>query len=176
MVTSSNLRQPADLERLAEAQFAPLSDAESKLLRATPKGETAYCGPSERDDDPNNNPANSDNWGSERWIRAELIRWLCVDRDAKGCVDPRGIRAHAAGITGKLDLTFVVVPFFLGLVHCSISDDLDLRFIEVPSIKLTGTCLPTLNADHSTVKGGISLQACALKVQCNFAARTSEET
>src|SRR5712692_3660291 len=158
MVPSSNLHQPADLEQLARARFAPLSDAEIKLLRAAPKGETAYCGPSVRDDDPNNNPADSDSWGSERWIRAELVRWLCVDRDAKDCVDPRGLRAHAAGIRGKLDLSFVVVPFFLELVHCSISDDLDLRFIEVPSIELTGTCLPSLNTDHSTVKGNISLQ------------------
>ncbi len=148
MVPSSNLHQPADLEQLARARFAPLSDAEIKLLRAAPKGETAYCGPSVRDDDPNNNPADSDSWGPERWIRAELVRWLCVDRDAKDCVDPRGLRAHAAGIRGKLDLSFVVVPFFLELVHCSISDDLDLRFIEVPSIELTGTCLPSLNTDH----------------------------
>src|SRR6266849_10345943 len=113
MVPSSNLHQPADLEQLARARFAPLSDAEIKLLRAAPKGETAYCGPSERDDDPNNDAANSNIWGSERWIRAELIRWLCVDRDAKDRVDPRGIRAHAARITENLDLSFVVVPFFL---------------------------------------------------------------
>src|SRR5712692_7970549 len=158
MVPDSDLPRPPDLEQRAQARFGPLSQAEINLLRAAPKGETAYCGPSERDDDPNNDAANSNIWGSERWIRAELIRWLCVDRDAKDLVDPRGVRAHAARIRGKLDLSFVVVPFFLELVHCSISDDLDLRFIEVPSIELTGTCLPSLNTDHSTVKGNISLQ------------------
>lgn len=66
MVPDSNLRQPADLEQLAEARFGPLSVAEIKLLRAALKGETAYCGPSERDDDPNNDPSSSDNWGPDR--------------------------------------------------------------------------------------------------------------
>lgn len=73
-------------------------------------------------------------------------------------MDPRGIRAHAALITEKLNLSFVVVPSFLGLRRCSLSDDLDLSFIEIPSIDLSGTCLPSLNADHATVKGSISLQ------------------
>jgi ribosomal protein L18 len=158
MVDSPNVRQPADLEQLARERFDPLSDAEISLLRAAPRGEIANCGLSRRDDDPNNNPVYSDNWGSERWIRAELIRWLCVDRDAKDRVDPRGVRAHAARIRGELDLSFVVVPFFLGLLRCSLSDVLDLRFIEIPSIDLTGTCLASLNADHATVKGSISLQ------------------
>src|ERR1700680_2452647 len=101
MLPSSNVRQPADLEQLARARFDSLSDAETGLLRAAHKGETAYCGPSERDDDPNNDPASSEDWGSERWIRAELIRWLCVGRDAKDRVDPRGVRAHGARVTGE---------------------------------------------------------------------------
>src|SRR6266849_4368870 len=158
MVPDSDLPRPPDLEQLAEARFGPLSQAEINLLRAAPKGETAYCGPSERDDDPNNDAANSNIWGSERWIRAELIRWLCVDRDAKDLVDPRGVRAHAARIRGKLDLSFFVVPFFLGLFRCSFSDDLDLKFIEIPAINLSGSCLPSLNADHATVKGSVWLK------------------
>jgi sRNA-binding regulator protein Hfq len=158
MVRSSNVRRPVDLEQLAGARFDQLTDAEIKLLRAAPEGETAYCGPSKQDDDPNNNPASADNWGSERCIRAELIRWLCVDRGGKERVDPRGIRAHAACIRGKLDLSFVVIPFFLGLLRCRLSDDLDLRFIDVPSMDFSGTCLASLNADHATVKGSISLQ------------------
>ena len=154
----SSLAQPADLEQLAEARFGPLSVAETKLLRAAPKGEIAYCGPSEQDDDPNNDPVNSGNWAQDRWIRAELIRWLFVDREAKDLLDPRGIRAHAACITGKLDLSFVVVPFLLALRRCSLSDHLELSFIGIPSIDLSGTLLPSLNAEHATVKGSISLR------------------
>jgi hypothetical protein len=143
---SESLGHPADLEQLARERFGPLNLAEIRLLRAAPTGEIAYCGPSKRDEDPNNSPDNSDNWGPERWISADLVRWLCVERAAKDLVDPRGVRAHAAGIRGKLDLSFVVVPFFLGLVHCSLSEEIDLRFTEIPSVNLCGTYLPSLNA------------------------------
>jgi len=45
-------RRPVDaLEVLARARFGVLSQAELKLLRAAPKGEVAWCGPSAKDDD-----------------------------------------------------------------------------------------------------------------------------
>jgi hypothetical protein len=73
--------QPVDnLEALARARFGDLSQAELKLLRAAPKGEMAWCGPSAKNDDPANDPAKADEWAHEREIRADLIRWLCVDR------------------------------------------------------------------------------------------------
>jgi hypothetical protein len=154
---------PLDLEQLARAQFDRLSDAEIKLLCAAPKGETAYCGPSERDDDPDNDPAHWDSWGDEREIRAELVRWLCVDRDAKDRVDPRGIRVQAARIGGKLDLSFVVAPFPLSLHRCGLCEDLDLGFAEIPSVDFSETFLPSLNADHAAVKGDLSLRGLTSK-------------
>jgi hypothetical protein len=149
---------PLDLEQLVQAQFDRLSDAEVKLLHAAPKGETAYCGPSEREDDLDNDPARWGSWGHKREIRAELIRWLCVDRDAKDRVDPRGIRVHAARIAGKLDLSFVGVPFPLSLHRCGLCQHLDLSFTEIPSVDLSETCLPSLNALHATVKGDLNLR------------------
>lgn len=153
----SDVQQP-DLEQLAVARFGPLSSAEINLVRASPKGETAYCGPSEEDNDPDNDPVGSDAWGEERWIRAGLVRWLCVDRDAVGRVDPRGVIVHAALIKGELDLSFVIVPFFLGLIRCSLSDQLVLRFIEIPSLDISGTRLPSLDAEHALVRGSVSLR------------------
>jgi hypothetical protein len=37
------VHQP-DLEQLARTRFDPLSEAEMRLVRAAPNGETAYCG------------------------------------------------------------------------------------------------------------------------------------
>jgi hypothetical protein len=171
MVPDSKACQPADLDELAEARFGPLGVAEIKLLRAVIKGETAYCGPNERDGDPNNDPASADSWGPEREIRADLIRWLCIAGSARDRVDPRGIRVHAARITGRFDLSFVVVPFFLGILRCFFSEDLDLRLIEIPSISLIGSRFPSLNADHAIVKGSILLSgaSCMGPVQLRVA-------
>jgi sRNA-binding regulator protein Hfq len=147
----------ADLEQLAQAKFNPLSEAETRLVRAAARGETACCGPQAKVDDPGNDPAESTNWGPERSIRAELIRWLCVNRDARDFVDSRGIRVQAARIVGAFESPFVVVPFALGFARCSFWDNLDLRSMEVSSLDLSGTWLPYVNLDHATVKGSITL-------------------
>jgi hypothetical protein len=152
------LGESADLEKMALARFGSLSEGEIRLLRAAPGGETAYCGPSQRGEDPGNNPADSDNWTAERRIRADLIRWLCIDRVAKDCVDPRGIQLCAARIIGALDLSFVTVSFPLRLFCCRLSDELKLNYIEIPSIDLTGTWVDSLSANHATVHGSVFLQ------------------
>jgi hypothetical protein len=149
---------PITLEQLAKSRFHTLSNSEVKLLRAALNGDIARCGPSAREGDPRNDPVTSGDWGPERWIRAELVRWLCVETEAKGRVDPKGLRVHAARITGRLDLSFVKVPFFLGLHGCSVAEDIDLEFSEIPAVDLSGTSLPSLKADHVTVRGSILLQ------------------
>jgi hypothetical protein len=81
--------QASSLEELARARFSPLSAAELTLVRAAPKagGGMAHCGPSNRDDDVDNDPSRANGkdhaWGKDRHIRAKLIRWLCVDRSAR---------------------------------------------------------------------------------------------
>jgi hypothetical protein len=142
---------------LARAQFSPLSDAEEKLLRAAPKGEVAWCGPSRSRDDPANDPTKTGDWGTERTIRAELLCWLCVDREARDPVDPRGIRVYAAKIVGKLDLSFVAVPFPLFLARCRLIEDADLTSVEIPALYLAGTWVRAIQADGAKIKGDLSL-------------------
>jgi hypothetical protein len=134
MVAKSSRHPADDLEALARARFPDLSQAELKLLRAAPKGEVAWCGPSDKDDDPANDPAKAHEWGPEREIRADLIRWLCVNRDPASVVDPKGIQIHAARIAGASDLSFVSVPFPLGLCRCGVSDDADLTSTGLPAM------------------------------------------
>jgi hypothetical protein len=108
MPTSSAAGQPGELVRLAETRFAPLREAELKLLRAVPFGEVAGCGSNQKDFEPGNDPAKASAWSNDRSIRAALIRWLCIDRQARKYVDPRGVQVHGARIEGALELSFTL--------------------------------------------------------------------
>lgn len=157
MSTSSFTGAPEELLKLAELRFQPLREAERKLLTAAPIGETAWCGPSPKDSDPANNPLKADTWGAERSIRASLIRWLCIDRVARACVDPRGIQAHGARIEGSLDLSFVRVRFPLALRCCRLKEETQLRFLRIPTINFGGSFVRSINAERAKVRGSISL-------------------
>jgi len=146
------------LEMLALAKFSPLSEAESRLLRAVPEGNTAYCGPSENPKDPDNHPTHSDRWDEHRHIRATLIRWLCSDSTAKVCIDPRGIRIYAARIQGDLDLSFIKIPFPLVLLRCRLAGHFNLDVTEIPDLDLAGTWLEKLSAEYAAIKGCIVLK------------------
>jgi hypothetical protein len=158
MVAEGSRRPVDDLVALAKARFAPLTQAELKVLRAAPKGEMAWCGPSAKDDDPANDPARADEWAHEREIRADLIRWLCVDREAASAIDPKGVRVHAARITGALDLSFVSVPFPLRPRHCRFTDDANLTSVDLAALNLAGSRVLSVTADRANVKGSVFLR------------------
>jgi sRNA-binding regulator protein Hfq len=153
MATQPSPSRADELVSRAQTQFRVLSVAEEKLLRAALQGEMAWCGPSSRDDDPANDPSTAETWGPERSIRAELVRWLCVDREAKDRVDPRGIQAHAAKIDGELNLSFVAVPFPLVLTRCRLMDAATLWSLEIPTLSLAGSWVRAIKADGASVKG-----------------------
>jgi len=158
MVAIGSPRDVNDLLTLARARFGSLSQAELKLLRAAPRGEVAQCGPSDRDDDPANDPAKADAWGPEREIRAELVRWLAINRDAAARVDPRGIQVHAAMVVGPLDLSFADVPFPLAFTRCRLTAEADLTCARIPALHLVGTWTRAITADGVIVQGNVLLR------------------
>jgi hypothetical protein len=99
----------ATLEEMARLRFTdpPLSAAEERVVQAAPGGTEADC----RDLGGGSDPEKADTWPAPRNVRAGLIRWLCVDREAREQVDPRGIQIRGARITGGLDLSFTKALF-----------------------------------------------------------------
>ena len=156
-VADTSKPQPDNLEDLARSRFSNLSAAELRLVRYAPKGEIAFCGTSKSDKDPTNNPAKAHAWASERELRADLIRWICVDREAAKRIDPRGIHVYAGRISGKLDLSDVTVDFPLRLERCLLSDDANLQHIKIADLWLTGSRTQSLNADAADVAREVSL-------------------
>jgi hypothetical protein len=146
-------RNEYDLVELARRQFGSLGKGEIQLLSAAITGCTVVCGPNEEDDDAANDPGSSAAWSSAREIRGSLIRWLFVNPLIKQCLDPRGIRIYGAKIMGGLDLSFVKTDFPLTLRRCYIDDHINLDYILIPSVALTGSSVNSLSADFAKVTG-----------------------
>lgn len=157
--TSSNDDQ---LLALARARFSDLKPAELKLLRALPDGELATCGPSAGFEDRTNDPSNAldepTGWGEDREIRAEVIRWLCVDGRVRELVDPKGIRVLGAKITGSLDLQNVSAPFALNLWRSRLLESANLQRLEIPELDFQGTWTRSISADGLKVRGNLSFR------------------
>jgi hypothetical protein len=145
------------LEHFARAKFGDLTECETKLLRALPQGETAYCGPSQRDDDPSNNPIGAGEWDHGREIRSPMIRWICSDRAAAQLVEPRGIQLLGAKFIGALDLDFVKVPFRIRILHSAFGGPINLMYAEIPELNLNGSRTGTIRAAEVIVPGTIWL-------------------
>jgi|SRR5580698_621772 hypothetical protein len=122
-IDSASQDQALVLEASGRFSEKPLSAAEKEMLRAAHRGIVAICGPKFDDNDPTNDPAKADGWGAEREIRADFIRWICVEQDVAAKIDPRGIQVYAAKITGKLDLSYVSVAFPIWLYRCSFCEE-----------------------------------------------------
>jgi hypothetical protein len=102
----------SSLEQLASKKFGRLTEAETRMVHAAALGGPAYCGPENRGPDaPENAPENASSWGNEREIRADLVTWLCADREASGLIHARGITVASAKVVGGLNLSAVKVPF-----------------------------------------------------------------
>jgi len=149
-----------ELLELAQSEFSNLTPAETALLkfagsyRSEPGG-FAIAGPSAKADDPSNDPSHADKWGKEREVRADLIRWLCVDPRAKELIDPQGIRLLGARITGKLNLAHVTVPFALAFRNCSIGERMTFENVAISQLDLNGCYTGAIDAAGIEVHGNL---------------------
>jgi hypothetical protein len=152
----------AGLVDLARSKFANLTPAELALLRfagsnPAPGGGFAAAGPSANSDDPSNDPAHADEWSKDREVRAELIRWLCVDPEAIRRIDPQGLRLLGARIVGGLNLSLVRVPFAITLRNCSIANPMNLASAQIEDLDLSGSHTGPIHAESIEVSDTLRL-------------------
>ena len=143
------------LRVLATKRFPTLTPAEEHLLRQVANGEEAdYKHPN----DAKNDLQHAHTWGPERTIRAEVLRWLCVDRDAIRDIDPKGLSIHGARIDDALDLRMITIPFPLFLVHCAVREPMNLEFAELRVLGIIGSTTQAIHGRGMVVHGDLRLR------------------
>ena len=121
------------------------------------RGEFAAGGTSSMSTDPSNDPAHTDQWPASRQIRASLIRWICVDHEALGLIDPKGIRVIGARIVGGLDLSLISVPIPVVLHNCVFAEVINLDGAEIPDLELDGSYAGEIHASGLNVRNNLSM-------------------
>lgn len=139
---------------LAVRKFPSPTETEKKLLRAAVGGDAAMCGGQNEEE---NAPEHAQDWGHERTIRAELLRWLCADQRASSYVHPKGIQLWYAKVVDKLDLTLARVPFPIILKKCAIPDGVSLTGAETRLLDFGGSRTGPFMGDGLVVYGNLSL-------------------
>jgi hypothetical protein len=117
----------------------------------------APCGPSLDPKDPTNDPKDGHQWGPERQVRSELIRWLCTNSAAASRIDPKGIQLFAAKIIGPLDLSFCTVRFPLLIFRCCVTGEINMTSASLPGLYLNGSSVQSISADGIHVEGNVHL-------------------
>jgi hypothetical protein len=154
------------LEALARAEFPDLNTAEVKVVRAATTTRQALCGPQADVADLSNNPEYSETgdtatgvaaWGIDREVRADVIRWLCIQEEAKKWIDPHGIQLLGARVTGELDLRHATVSFPVSMVHCRVGP-VFLNDCQIPRLDLDGSCTGSIDGDGVHVKQSVYLR------------------
>jgi len=152
-------REFVDLGLRAMVQFPDLGECEFKVLCAASLGLEARFGRTDPDPHAQNedNPEFGEEWGIERHVRADFIRWLCVDRTVAPLIDPRGIQIRAARITGRLDLSYASIKFPLFLRRCRIDEEMKLAYARIAYVEIPASYCAGIDGDGLTVDGDLLL-------------------
>jgi hypothetical protein len=98
-------------------------------------------------------------------VRAAFLRWLAVDKDVAGHIDPLGLRVYKSVIVDDLDLDFCRLPFPLRLTECVLRGRLSLNWLEVNALSLTQSIAEKdILGNNLTAAGDLDLRglrACA---------------
>ncbi len=131
------------------------TEAEAKLIEAAARGGIADFRTGDKDED---DPANAENWGKERNLRAEVIFALLVEGRADWPVHPQGIQVVGAEITGALDLSDAELVFPLTLVRCRLISRVVLFGCRAKSLDFSGSQFLRISGDSLTVTGNFHMR------------------
>jgi hypothetical protein len=157
-VPKSSAQPPERIASLAHARFGPLSAAELAVVRSAPRRELAWVGPDANPDNPANDPAHGKDWGPERSVRAEFVRWLHTDPEVKRQIDPSGLGIAGARISGTLDLSYVKADTPITLVRCYIPDGIDLTSSHLQGFEVRASVTGPISADMSELARDLSVR------------------
>ncbi|HXA62261.1 MAG TPA: hypothetical protein VNW94_24180 [Streptosporangiaceae bacterium] len=132
-----------------------LSAAERSLWDAFPRGEVVDLtkGSPASDD-----PAQSDRWGADRVIRAEVLVALLVGAQPRQPGQVAAVRLTGARITGALTLGHAEVTVPLALTGCSFDETPHLYWARLHSVHLMRCRLPGLVASGARIDGHLWLE------------------
>lgn len=160
MPTKSQAINAERLKSLAFAGVNSLKDypAELALIQAVARGEDARIGsiPPQfmqiaRADE------RVKRLGREHEVRAEMIRWLCVDPIASALVDPLGIRMYGALISGALNLSHLQIRFPIVMNYCRISEPANLDGLQILALDLQGSWTGPLTIQWARIQQALFL-------------------
>lgn len=123
---------------LAQEKFQELSDSEYELFRAIANGKTIDY---RTGVGANDQPENASQWGVERILRGDRLRWLCIEPAVWQLCLPQGLDVAGAKIEGALNLSFSDVAIPLRFVGCSFTEAFRLQQTTLRRLDLSGTHL-----------------------------------
>ncbi|MDA8090365.1 MAG: hypothetical protein M0Z61_09130 [Nitrospiraceae bacterium] len=139
---------------LPEKFKSNLTEAEKKLLAATQLGvEANYSSEVEEA----NNPACASTWGNDRILRADFIRWLCIDKKCADFIDPKVVLIIGAKISGALDFMSCSLQMPLAMIRCSL-ENIDFTNASANAILLYQSVVKSITASALNTKGRVSIE------------------
>ncbi len=149
------MHEPDDLLRLAESAFVDLNDAERTLFGLISFGRNIKFTEEKLDDI---DLAASDSWGRDRVIRADRLKWLCMDPKASEFIPMRGVDLGGVKIEGILALELAILPFPVLFKKCVFSDTIRLLQAKIQGLSFNGSWTKSIIADGLTLDGGLYLR------------------
>ncbi|QSR85366.1 hypothetical protein [Methylacidimicrobium sp. B4] len=145
------------LHERAVRVFGPLTPAETALLSAVPAGLPARIGSTVPPWLPRN-PQSLPPGELRRTIRAEIIRWLLLNRTARGFLTQRGIEIDGARIWGPVYLSYLRIAVPLRLRHCFLHYPVDILHLTIPALSFAGCAGSAIYGERLVVSGDVDLR------------------
>jgi hypothetical protein len=140
---------------LAKEVFSDLTEAEESFFRLNAIGDYPVFGDGSSDLD---KPEKADEWGPERTIRADCLRWLCLAQAARPLIVGIRLRAVGAKIQGLLQLDYSLIPFVLAFDRSCFTDWITFEKSRLVGLEITGTRLKkSIYAAGLGVSGSIQI-------------------